>query len=88
MHLPTVKGSLVLFQQRLHGQLQHRVDAFHVFVLAVVPQTGIAQVQGAEGVGEATTQHLLELQAASKNLSSPIFKQNNLRNVTIKSKEK
>ena len=24
MHLPTVKGSLVLFQQRLHGQLQHR----------------------------------------------------------------
>ncbi len=53
-------------EQALHGQLEDGIDALDVSVLTVVPQRGIAQVQGAEGVSITAGQLLLEFQTTTQ----------------------
>lgn len=57
---------MVLLQERLHGDLYQGIDALDILVLLVVPQTGVSQVERAERISEASTEHFLELESPAE----------------------
>mmetsp|Transcript_14905 Transcript_14905/g.21684 ORF Transcript_14905/g.21684 Transcript_14905/m.21684 type:complete len:397 (+) Transcript_14905:273-1463(+) len=63
------EGALGLVLQGKHGMLRSSLQPFDAFALLVVPEHGMAEVDGSDRIREAAEEELFELQAASEEQS-------------------